>query len=112
MYPYTCTAHVLRAPFVRARFSRDGSARKARKLDCVAREGDMCDVRVQRGEQERLEQRWLARVHVQLWRCGALPDLDEPGGRERGEEIIAQDTDIADCRGGYVVLIQGRTVGP
>jgi hypothetical protein len=89
---------------VRTRFSRDSSAREARKLDSMSRKGDVCDLRVQRSEQERLEQRWLPRMHVQLWRRGALTDLNEPGGCKRGKEVIAQSADIADRRGRDVVL--------
>jgi hypothetical protein len=99
MYPYTFTPHVLRAPFVSARFFRDRPARDARIFDCVGWEGDVCDARIQRSEQERLEQRRFACMHVQFGCRSALSDLDEPGGRERGEEVVAQDTDIADRRG-------------
>ena len=59
----------------------------------------MCNARIQSSEQERLEQRWFACMHVQFGCRGALTDFDEPGGRERGKEVIAQDADIADCRG-------------
>jgi hypothetical protein len=99
MYPHTFTPHVRRAPFVRARFLRDRPARDARIFDCLGREGDVRDARIQRGEQERLEQRWFACMHVQFGCRSALSDLDEPGGRERGEEVVAQDADIADRRG-------------
>ncbi len=68
MHPHARAAHVRRAPLVRARVPRDCAARGARKLDRVAREGDARDARVQRGEQERFEQRGLARVRVEL--CG------------------------------------------
>jgi hypothetical protein len=64
----------------------------------------VCDARIQCSEQERLEQRWFACMHVQFGCRSALSDLDEPGGRERGEEVVAQDADIADRRGRYVVL--------
>jgi hypothetical protein len=75
----------------------------------VPRERNARDVWVQRGEEQRLQQRRLARVRVQLWRCRGtllllLPDLDQSRGSERGEEVGAQDTDVADRRGGDVVL--------
>ncbi len=91
---------------MRARFFRDGPVRGLRILDCVGREGDTCDARIQCSEEERLEQRWFARIYVQLGCRGALPDLNKPCGRERREEVIAQDADIADRRGGDVVLVQ------
>lgn len=99
MYPNTFTPHVRRAPFVSARFFRDCSARDTRIFDCVGREGDVSDARIQRSEQERLEQRWFACMHVQFRCRSALSDLDEPGGRERGEKVVAQDANIADRRG-------------
>lgn len=59
----------------------------------------MCDARIQSSEQKRLEQRRLACMHIQFGRRSALSDLDEPGGRERGEKVVAQDADIADRTG-------------
>ena len=99
MYPHAFAPHVLRAPFMRARFFRDCPARDARVFDGVGREGDMCDARIQRSEQERFEQCWFVCMHVQFGCRCVLYDLDEPGGRERGEEVVAQHADIADRRG-------------
>jgi hypothetical protein len=110
VYPHAFTAHVRRAPFACARFFRDCPARGLRILDCVGRKGDTCDARIQRSEQERLGHRRLARMYIQLGRRGALSDLNEPGGCERGEEVIAQDADIAYRRCGDVVLIHRRAV--
>ena len=49
-------------------------------------------------------------MYVQLGRQRALPELNEPGGCERGEEVIAQDADIAYRRCGDVVLIHRRKI--
>lgn len=95
VHPHPCAAHVLRSPLMRARVPFRRSTRPGSELDRVPR--DPRDARVQRCEKESLEQLRLARVRV--WLC-----RDEPRGLKRGEEIIAQEGDVADRRSGDVVL--------
>jgi hypothetical protein len=110
--PHAGAAHVRRAPLVRTRVALDGAARQTGEFHRVAREGDPCDARVQRGEEERLEQRGFACVRVELRRRGVLlTRLNEPRREERGEEVVSQDVDVADRRGGDVVLVVSRRSG-
>lgn len=95
VHPHPCAAHVLRPPLMRARVPFRRSTRPGSELDRVPR--DPRDARVQRCEKESLEQLRLARVRV--WLC-----RDEPCGLKRGEEIVAQEGDVADRRSGDVVL--------
>ena len=66
VHPHPRPAHIRRAPFVRPRVPLDRPARDPRKFHRVAREGDARDARVQRREEERLEQRVFARVRVEF----------------------------------------------
>jgi len=108
VHPHAGAAHVRRAPLVCARVALDRAARQTREFHRVAGEGDACDARVQCCEQERLEQRGLAGVRVEFWCRGGLTRLDEPRRGERGEEVVPQDVDVADRRGGDVVLMSCR----
>lgn len=97
VHPHPRAAHVSRPPLVRARVPFYCAARHAGVLDRPPRQRNERDARVQRREEERLEQLGLVRMCVRRgW--------DEPCGLERGEEVVAQDLDVADRRGGDVVL--------
>jgi hypothetical protein len=99
VHPYPLAAHVPRAPLARAHFTLYSAACNARVLDCVPRQRNARDSWVQCGEQEGLEQLRFGLARICFWR-----GRDKPCGLERGEEVLAQDSDVADCRGGYVVL--------
>jgi hypothetical protein len=99
VHPNPLATHVLRAPLARAGVPLYSAACNERVLDRLPRQRDACNTGVQRGEQERREQLGFGLARIRVWR-----KCDQPCGLERGEEVSAQDGDVADRRSGDVVL--------